>query len=155
MSAEPTDDPTASAPSGQDTIVALAELAGRFVRDLAGPEGVEAASAIAAGIRTRLSGEYDVDDFGFDRQLGDQVFATALRPLYKHWFRVEVQGIEHIPATGGRNASARCWSHTLTQLRPRIAPESIAAVDAALRLLERPDFYDLAFGTAVCSGHRA
>jgi len=79
---------------------------------------------------------------------------TFPAPLQRHGLQ-QLNAAVHIPATGGRNASARCWSHTLTQLRPRIAPESIAAVDATLRLLERPDFYDLAFGTAVCSGHRA
>ena len=65
-----------------------------------GADGVETASAIAATIRARLAGEYAVDEFGFDDQVSDQFFATALRPLYRHWFRVEVRGIEHVPASG-------------------------------------------------------
>ncbi len=90
MTAEPAD----------DTLVGLAELAGRVIREIAGPEGVETASALASLVRARLSGEYDVDEFGFDHELADQVFATALRPLYRRWFRVEVRGIEHVPVTG-------------------------------------------------------
>ena len=51
--------------------------------------------------RTRLSGDYAVDDFGFDPEFTDAVLLTMLRPLYHRWFRVEVRGVENIPATGG------------------------------------------------------
>ena len=52
-------------------------------------------------LRTRLEGRYQVDDFGFDRELTHDVLVPALRPLYERWFRVEVHGIENVPATGG------------------------------------------------------
>ena len=52
-------------------------------------------------LRHRALGEYAIDDFGFDEELNDSVLMAALRPLYRHWFRVEVRGIEHIPAEGG------------------------------------------------------
>jgi 1-acyl-sn-glycerol-3-phosphate acyltransferase len=52
-------------------------------------------------LRHRALGEYQVDAFGFDPELNDSVLMAALRPLYRHWFRVEVRGIEHIPAEGG------------------------------------------------------
>ena len=52
-------------------------------------------------MRRRALGEYEIDDFGFDRELTDGVLLAALRPLYRHWFRVEVHGIENIPADGG------------------------------------------------------
>jgi 1-acyl-sn-glycerol-3-phosphate acyltransferase len=51
-------------------------------------------------LRQRLTGEYDVDDFGFDRQLTDAVFAPLLRPLYRSWFRTEVFGTQHLPVEG-------------------------------------------------------
>jgi 1-acyl-sn-glycerol-3-phosphate acyltransferase len=51
--------------------------------------------------RTRLSGDYAVDDFGFDPEFTEAVLLTLLRPLYQHWFRVEVRGVENIPASGG------------------------------------------------------
>jgi 1-acyl-sn-glycerol-3-phosphate acyltransferase len=51
-------------------------------------------------LRRRLTGEYEVDEFGFDRELTDGVFHPLLRPLYRDWFRVEADGLEHLPATG-------------------------------------------------------
>jgi 1-acyl-sn-glycerol-3-phosphate acyltransferase len=52
-------------------------------------------------LRRRALGEYEIDEFGFDPELNDSVLMAALRPLYRHWFRVEVRGIENIPAAGG------------------------------------------------------
>jgi 1-acyl-sn-glycerol-3-phosphate acyltransferase len=52
-------------------------------------------------LRRRALGEYSIDEFGFDPELNDAVLMAALRPLYRHWFRVEVQGIENIPSEGG------------------------------------------------------
>lgn len=51
-------------------------------------------------LRQRLTGDYDIDEFGFDRHLTDELFLPALRHLYRTWFRVEVTGIENLPATG-------------------------------------------------------
>jgi 1-acyl-sn-glycerol-3-phosphate acyltransferase len=59
---------------------------------------------IAGGLsflRRRLTGDYDVDDFGYDEELTDQVLMSLLRPVYEKYFRVEVKGIENIPAEGG------------------------------------------------------
>ncbi|MET7569460.1 lysophospholipid acyltransferase family protein [Streptomyces sp. NPDC005492] len=52
-------------------------------------------------LRRRLTGDYEVDDFGYDAELTDQVLMSVLRPLYEKYFRVEVKGIENIPAEGG------------------------------------------------------
>ncbi|HEX5203389.1 lysophospholipid acyltransferase family protein [Paractinoplanes rhizophilus] len=54
-----------------------------------------------AFLRRRLAGTYEVDDFGFDRELTDAVFHPLLRVLYHDWFRTEVYGVEHLPADGG------------------------------------------------------
>jgi 1-acyl-sn-glycerol-3-phosphate acyltransferase len=59
--------------------------------------------AIAHGLaflRRRITGEYEVDEFGFDPELTDAVLTPALRPLYRRWFRTEVSGIRHIPEAG-------------------------------------------------------
>ncbi|MBC2863897.1 lysophospholipid acyltransferase family protein [Streptomyces mexicanus] len=59
---------------------------------------------IASGLsflRRRLTGEYEVDDFGYDAELTDQVLMSLLRPLYEKYFRVDVKGIENIPKEGG------------------------------------------------------
>ncbi|MFD7898056.1 lysophospholipid acyltransferase family protein [Streptomyces sp. NPDC059743] len=54
-----------------------------------------------AFLRRRLTGEYEVDEFGYDKELTDQVLMSLIRPLYENYFRVEVKGIENIPSDGG------------------------------------------------------
>ncbi|MCE1179780.1 MAG: acyltransferase family protein [Micrococcales bacterium] len=66
------------------------------------PEEVEQAVARSlAFIRRRLTGDYAVDDFGFDRDFTLNAYLPMLRPLYRSWFRVEARGLENIPAEGG------------------------------------------------------
>jgi 1-acyl-sn-glycerol-3-phosphate acyltransferase len=52
-------------------------------------------------LRRRITGEFEVDDFGYDRELTDRVLLAWLRPLYTHWFRIETRGLENVPADGG------------------------------------------------------
>ncbi len=56
---------------------------------------------LLAFARRRLEGDYEVDDYGFDRELTERFFMTALRPIAQKWFRLEVRGLENIPAEGG------------------------------------------------------
>lgn len=53
-----------------------------------------------AFLRRRLAGDYEVDEFGFDRELTERVFHPLGRLLYRDWFRTEVVGVEHLPASG-------------------------------------------------------
>jgi 1-acyl-sn-glycerol-3-phosphate acyltransferase len=67
----------------------------------AGVDDIEQRVAAAlAFLRRRLTGDYVVDDLGFDAELTEALL-PVLRPLYRSWFRVEVRGIENVPATGG------------------------------------------------------
>jgi 1-acyl-sn-glycerol-3-phosphate acyltransferase len=52
-------------------------------------------------LRRRITGEYEIDDFGFDAELTDRVILAPVRPLYERWFRVETRGIENVPSEGG------------------------------------------------------
>ena len=54
-----------------------------------------------AFLRRRLTGEYEVDDFGFDPDLTENVLLPPLRPLYDKWFRVETRGLDNVPDVGG------------------------------------------------------
>ena len=66
------------------------------------PDDVERhLAAMLAFVRRRLTGDYTVDDFGFDRDFTEHFYLPVLRPLYRRWFRVEVRGVENIPAEGG------------------------------------------------------
>ncbi|MGC5162450.1 lysophospholipid acyltransferase family protein [Rhodococcus sp. DT1] len=51
-------------------------------------------------VRRRMTGDYEVDDFGFDPHFADNVVQPVLRPLFEKWFRVEVRGVENIPTDG-------------------------------------------------------
>lgn len=53
-----------------------------------------------AFVRRRLTGEYEVDEFGFDPDLTDNLLMTPLRPLYEKYFRVEATGLSNVPAEG-------------------------------------------------------
>jgi 1-acyl-sn-glycerol-3-phosphate acyltransferase len=58
---------------------------------------------LAAGLaflRRRLSGDYPVDEFGFDPEWTDAVLLPALRVLYRHWFRTELAGGHRLAAAG-------------------------------------------------------
>ncbi|MDQ1636556.1 MAG: hypothetical protein QOJ32_3365 [Frankiaceae bacterium] len=54
-----------------------------------------------AFLRRRITGDYEVDEFGFDPDLTEHVLATILRPVYEKWFRVETRGMENLPDEGG------------------------------------------------------
>jgi 1-acyl-sn-glycerol-3-phosphate acyltransferase len=53
-----------------------------------------------AFLRRRLTGDYEVDEYGFDADLTEHVLATVLRPVYEKWFRVETRGMENLPDEG-------------------------------------------------------
>jgi 1-acyl-sn-glycerol-3-phosphate acyltransferase len=54
-----------------------------------------------AFVRRRITGDYEVDDFGFDKDLTEHVLLPPLRPLYDKWFRVETRGLDNVPDVGG------------------------------------------------------
>src|SRR4029453_12491712 len=51
--------------------------------------------------RPRLNGDSEVNNKGFDEDFTVNAYLPLLRPLYKTWFRVEVRGMENLPAEGG------------------------------------------------------
>ncbi len=57
-------------------------------------------SGAANFLRKRMTGDYTVDDFGFDTQFLESIFLPVLRPVFDRWFRVDVTGTEHLPANG-------------------------------------------------------
>ncbi|MCG5432319.1 acyltransferase family protein [Mycobacterium sp. MYCO198283] len=57
-------------------------------------------SAAAAFVRERLTGDYSVDEFGFDPHFNSAIVLPLLRVFYQSWFRVEVSGVENLPETG-------------------------------------------------------
>jgi 1-acyl-sn-glycerol-3-phosphate acyltransferase len=100
--------PDESLPAGGQHSIAkalLAQVGEALVEALlsrARPAEIEAKVAAVLGfLGRRLTGDYELDDFGFDAEFAEAVPLLLLRPLYRHWFRVEVRGIENLPTTGG------------------------------------------------------
>ena len=50
--------------------------------------------------RSRLTGDYPLDEFGFDPEFTTRIYLPLLRPLVQSWFRVEVRGGDNLPASG-------------------------------------------------------
>lgn len=62
----------------------------------------DCASAIAhlvQAIAGRASGDYEEDDFGFDQDFTEHLLPLATL-LYRYWWRVDIDGIEHVPSDG-------------------------------------------------------
>lgn len=90
------------------------EARGRGTRDVDGSGGdaddraadtghhtlEEAVDEAMAFLRRRITGDYHVDVFGFDRELTERVLLPLARPLYRHYWRVDTVGLDHVPADG-------------------------------------------------------
>lgn len=51
-------------------------------------------------LQKRISGDYRVDDFGFDKDLTQNVFHPLAMFLYHNYWRISSIGIENVPMTG-------------------------------------------------------
>jgi 1-acyl-sn-glycerol-3-phosphate acyltransferase len=79
-------------------------------RSAAGASGAEAepaqgefarrVAAVVGFLRERVTGDYQVDEFGFDPHFNEAIALPLLRFFFNEWFRVEVSGIENLPADG-------------------------------------------------------
>jgi 1-acyl-sn-glycerol-3-phosphate acyltransferase len=112
------------------------------------PEWERKVAATLAFVRRRLTGDVEVDEFGFDPELTDHVLLALLRPLYEHYFRVEVRGIENVPADGGALVVANhSGTVPLDSLMTQIALLDHHPAHRHLRMLGA----DLVFQTPVIS----
>jgi 1-acyl-sn-glycerol-3-phosphate acyltransferase len=92
--------PTAPVPPPEEVHQRFAALE-KAIRDTFGEDAERKVAELLAFLRRRLTGDYEIDEFGFDAELTDQVLLPMLRPLAENWFRVEVRGAENIPTDGG------------------------------------------------------
>jgi 1-acyl-sn-glycerol-3-phosphate acyltransferase len=78
-----------------DPLKGLLSLAEAF-----GVDWQDSLDSVVAFARSRLEGDYAVDEFGFDPDFTTKIFLPMLRPMVQRWFRVEVRGIENVPTSG-------------------------------------------------------
>lgn len=121
--------------SGGEDAAAEGALGGLVAR-LLGDDWEDRAARGLAFLRRRVTGEYEVDDFGYDRELTDQVLMSLLRPVFEKYFRVEVRGIENIPADGAALVVANhSGTLPLDGLMLQVAVHDHHPADRRLRLL--------------------
>jgi 1-acyl-sn-glycerol-3-phosphate acyltransferase len=70
-------------------------------KELFGDDWEDKLAELIVFLRRRATGDYTVDEYGFDREMTERFLYSAIRPLADKWFRVEVRGAENIPADGG------------------------------------------------------
>ncbi|GAA3524442.1 lysophospholipid acyltransferase family protein [Nocardioides daeguensis] len=70
-------------------------------KELFGEQWEPQLARFLAFLRRRVTGDYTVDEYGFDAEVTERFFMAALRPVAQKWFRIEVRGVENIPAEGG------------------------------------------------------
>ncbi|MCR4513892.1 acyltransferase family protein [Aeromicrobium sp. 50.2.37] len=80
----------------EDIVLAVAQAAQRVL----GSDWEHRLALTFAALRKRLTGDFEVDEFGFDPQL-TEILIAAVEPLAETWFRLEVRGAENIPTDGG------------------------------------------------------
>ncbi|MFF3571714.1 lysophospholipid acyltransferase family protein [Nocardia jiangxiensis] len=118
---------------------------GDLVRDTVA-DGIRGTADFA---RRRLTGDYQVDEFGLDEHLLESVLLPALRPLAEQWFRVEVNGIENLPESGGALiVSNHAGVLPLDGLMLQVAVHDRHPAQRVVRLLAA----DLVFETPVLGG---
>ena len=77
-----------------------ADATGSATAEEAPNELAQRIGAVADFLRKRLTGDYSVDEFGFDPQFNNAVVLPMLRVFFENWFRVEVSGVENLPTEG-------------------------------------------------------
>jgi 1-acyl-sn-glycerol-3-phosphate acyltransferase len=68
--------------------------------DGAGHDWRDRLSEAARFARRQLTGEGEVDEFGFDPEFNTRLLIPLARLLYQQWFRVDLRGLEQVPGTG-------------------------------------------------------
>jgi 1-acyl-sn-glycerol-3-phosphate acyltransferase len=79
----------------------LRELTGRDVIDLESLQEVMSVYYRAAAVREQHKrGEFDIDEFGFDREWTEALM-PIFRVIFRRYWRVECGGLENLPRSGG------------------------------------------------------
>jgi 1-acyl-sn-glycerol-3-phosphate acyltransferase len=68
--------------------------------DRIGPLDADAVREAIRFLGRRLTGQYEIDEFGFDAEITERVFAPLIRPLYRNYWRTEWRDVENVPAEG-------------------------------------------------------
>ena len=98
-----------------------------------------------------MTGDYSVDEFGFDPQFNNAVVLPMLRVFFENWFRVEVSGVENLPTEGAAlvvanhagtlpfdgDTTTEVCSAVLEQPLPSLATRAPTTPPALVEIVER------------------
>ncbi len=70
------------------------------LRVVLGDGALEHVRTVAAFLRDRITGDYQVDAFGFDQRFTEALI-PLMRPLHRHYWRITSHGSDRIPEGGG------------------------------------------------------
>ena len=99
-------------------------------------------------IQDVLSSNGAIDEFGFDPEFTTHLLLPMLRPLYRSWFRIDVEGVEHVPSTGaGLVVSNHAGAIAVDAVMTQVAIHDALPTPRYLRMLAA----DLVFKVPVLS----
>ena len=109
-------------------------------------DGADPLAGLRAFLTRRLDGDYEVDEFGLDRDFTESLVLPALRTLYSGWFRTDVRGAENVPDSGAallvsNHSGTLPWDSLMTAV-------AVHEVTPSRRIL-RPLAADLVLRTPV------
>ncbi len=70
-------------------------------RDAPEPAWKSRLAELLAFTRRRLTGEYTVDEYGYDQEFTETLLLPAARLLFDKWFRVQTIGMDNVPVDTG------------------------------------------------------
>ncbi|QWZ07190.1 acyltransferase family protein [Nocardioides panacis] len=88
-------------PSGGIPVGDWLEALSGAAREVFGDRWEPRLAELLAFLRRRVTGDFEVDEYGFDAEVTERFLLAAVRPIAQKWFRVEVRGAENIPTEGG------------------------------------------------------
>jgi 1-acyl-sn-glycerol-3-phosphate acyltransferase len=101
-------------------------------------------ASAAEFVRRRLTGDYTVDEFGFDPHFTESLVLPVLRTVFSSWFRVEVSGIENVPQDGAALVVANhAGVLPFDGLMTAVAVHDKHPTNRALRLLAADMVFDM------------
>ncbi len=87
-------------------------------------------------IQDSLSSSGAIDEFGFDPEFTTHLLLPILRPLYRSWFRIDVEGAEHVPSSGsGLVVSNHAGAIAVDAVMTQVAAHDALPTPRYLRML--------------------
>jgi len=100
------------------------------------PDSSEGIFRLLEILQSALTSDGVVDEFGFDPEFTTRLLLPLLRPLYRSWFRIDVEGAEHVPERGsGLVVSNHAGAIAVDAVMTQVAAHDALPTPRHLRML--------------------